>query len=670
MVSFGQNHIKGLQVRLPPQPQSFSTENQALHALLLSKSLPSVQDVIPLLESPGSISETETERQAVVDAITARLVMNVYAETLDTLMEEAGMAESESEWWANVERSKANVAWYLLQTLPKRIADTIQYVGHAVRTRNVTASSLFLSPHPGFNQPTPALISLFPHLNHQKASFNFSGVSPLRALVEARSSSPDLQQAVSSAWARLNHIIADIYRIFTIPLRLTEQECHYKRVRLRKIRNQRAESLGSLAQRRNDLEAALLSSGPQMRERLASFLANLENDTLTDRKTPSDAPPLLLLNEFVTSTFPTHKASHLDALHSASLFRPSRLTRIWPKLVLLPPLAWLAVRTLYNRRSNLYELYQDAIDTMQGFLRGWVLDPINDILRTVKSGGDDERGIIVRAEGVKADMESLQRMAIALAQEELGYTTSQLETLRERVGMGDLTPIAEIYEEGIKRPVKSALFGSLIRSVFIQVQKTKVDVDQALTGIDKLIRSQELTFAFVGVAPALAIVYVFGGYLRRTFVGGVLRITGNKGEGRFGGRQRREGIFRVVRRIEKLLTTSTPNNQLTPLTQGLLLLSVNQLREFAYECLPAQSGFRPSEDAPSPVRDSQDRAGEEKTNEAEDVFDNGTGGLREGFLEDVADLENPSLSRADKLRVLDRMWRCWGASLGWHKQGA
>ena len=32
-------------------------------------------------------------------------------------------------------------------------------------------------------------------------------------------------------------------------------------------------------------------------------------------------------------------------------------------------------------------------------------------------------------------------------------------------------------------------------------------MQQALSGIDKLLKSQELTFAFVGVAPALAITY-------------------------------------------------------------------------------------------------------------------------------------------------------------------
>ena len=44
--------------------------------------------------------------------------------------------------------------------------------------------------------------------------------------------------------------------------------------------------------------------------------------------------------------------------------------------------------------------------------------------------------------------------------------------------------------------------------------------------------------------------------------------------------------------------------------------------------------------------------------------------LREGFLEDVADLENPELSRAEKRRVLERMWRSWGCPLGWHKLGS
>lgn len=43
--------------------------------------------------------------------------------------------------------------------------------------------------------------------------------------------------------------------------------------------------------------------------------------------------------------------------------------------------------------------------------------------------------------------------------------------------------------------------------------------------------------------------------------------------------------------------------------------------------------------------------------------------MREGFLEDVQDLEDPNLDRTEKLRVVDRMWKSWGDALGWGRVG-
>ena len=67
-----------------------------------------------------------------------------------------------------------------------------------------------------------------------------------------------------------------------------------------------------------------------------------------------------------------------------------------------------------------------------------------------------------------------------------------------------------------------------------------MDINQALAGIDKLLRSQELTFAFVGVAPALTIVYVVSGYLGALWLGG-------RGRGRYGGRRKRASIWLKMR---------------------------------------------------------------------------------------------------------------------------
>ncbi len=67
-------------------------------------------------------------------------------------------------------------------------------------------------------------------------------------------------------------------------------------------------------------------------------------------------------------------------------------------------------------------------------------------------------------------------MAVSLAEDKLGYTPAQVEVLKSKISVGDLTPVLEIYERDIRNPIKSALFGTLVRSLFVQVQKTKVNV--------------------------------------------------------------------------------------------------------------------------------------------------------------------------------------------------
>ena len=256
-------------------------------------------------------------------------------------------------------------------------------------------------------------------------------------------------------------------------------------------------------------------------------------------------------------------------------------------------------------------------------------------------------------------------MALSLARDKLGYSSTQLDDLSNKLRFGDLTPILQIYEEDIKRPVRSTVSGTLLRSAFIQVQKAKVrlsphvyysysqyifsqvDVDQALAGIDKLLKSQELTFAFVGVAPALSLVYVVGGNMSKLFT---------SSHGHMGGKRRRTAAWLALRRIERLLITQpgthghgrhpththtehhdsegangSTSGTIPHLTAGLLLLSVSSLRQYAEKWLPLKSR------------------------------------MREGFLEDVGDLEDPRLGRDEKLRVVERMWRSWGHVLGWER---
>lgn len=65
-------------------------------------------------------------------------------------------------------------------------------------------------------------------------------------------------------------------------------------------------------------------------------------------------------------------------------------------------------------------------------------------------------------------------MSLALAHDKLGYDQIQLASLSQQIRLGDFTPVLQVYEEDIRSPLKSAITGSLLRSLFIQVQKAKV----------------------------------------------------------------------------------------------------------------------------------------------------------------------------------------------------
>lgn len=197
----------------------------------------------------------------------------------------------------------------------------------------------------------------------------------------------------------------------------------------------------------------------------------------------------------------------------------------------------------------------------------------------------------------------------------------------------------------LQSPLKSAVTGSLIRSLLIQVQKVKVDIAVAMRGVDQLLKSQQLLFGAIGIAPAMAITYYVGGFFKER----LSRALGQKGkEVGMGTRFR---AWEAMRRIDRLLAdpmlTSGP---LPPLAQGLLLLDLSLLRTL------------------SPLLLSQVSRGKKGTAKR----------LRMEFLQDVRDLESsgdlsleasPSSSSVSHVGLgwharraaVDRMWKSWGS---------
>lgn len=98
----------------------------------------------------------------------------------------------------------------------------------------------------------------------------------------------------------------------------------------------------------------------------------------------------------------------------------------------------------------------------------------------------------------------------------------------------------------------------------------QTDLSRALLQLDHLLRSQQLTFAFVGVAPSVLVVYALWGWLR-----GIVR-----GENRGKGRRRR--YFNGLREVERLLIESPEDNsRMSDRDRGTLIVSVSGLRTWA-----------------------------------------------------------------------------------------
>ncbi|KAG1770838.1 NCA2-domain-containing protein [Suillus placidus] len=629
-----------LQFSTQTKPTSDDDALKSTHARLQgSPSEATVQESIDFLrtfpvreDKPGL--QSDSEELVFYNAVVRKTIFNMYALAIDIYLEESSAAQLDAEWWADIEQSTWSVASYLLQSLPSRLHRVLQLI--QTRKMSVRLSAFCPSSIARFYwdaapiRLNPFTVALFPYLRDQS-----SAVASFSPVTTGKSTRPDSLVALTEKIR--DGVMYSIQRVISFllfPLRLAREECQLRRKELEKVRDERAEVLGKLLELR-----PLLANGLEADFNVSTTDTSIDNQALTGflfkfavvtSGDVSQKAALPLIKQLLDA-FKNHGVMHDAYLEAHDLRRPSRLTLLWPRLFLLPPLALYCAKHIYASRETLADLMLDVVNTVQNFFKGWLFDPIKDVLITIRAGGED--GVIVRREAVAADLDSLERMTLALAREKLSYDSMQLEALSQQIRQGDLTAVLKIYEEDIKNPVKSAISGTLLRSMFIQVQKAKVDLDQALAGIDKLLKSQELTFAFVGVAPALAVIYVAGGFL-----GGLLSIR----PGRYGGKLRKTSVWLAMRRIERLLlfqpkllhhrhNTENVNSDTIPaLTTGLLVLSLAHLREYALTSLPARSR------------------------------------LREGFLEDIEDLEDPGLRRSEKLRIIDRMWKSWGKELGWY----
>ncbi|BGP05872.1 Nuclear control of ATPase protein 2 [Rhodotorula toruloides] len=585
----------------------------------------------------GQASTPLSPQIETVELVTlAQLTIATYGLVLRELMNEANELERHDEYWAAVESEAWNTALYLVQSTPVRafslanvtLTRLRQLMSGTLRTTDSAPPSLLdLTTWRRALPPSLFLTSVFPHLAGGSIGLpSLEDLSRAELDPEPTSPSPSFAATTSAKSLSFSHATKlgrktarSLLFLTLSPLSLTRDEVATYRTKIRDERDELARRIGELTLRAQESEVGeLLEEGRGKRGvkrelRKKPGLAQLFSVSRQGAKegqvelgledvrqatwqtlihldsvlTPSSAAPRM-------SSTPSPPATPADLAHSLSyllnqtlpahsrafgqtsllLSPPGFWTRSWPYLLSIPLLSSLVARAVYNHRLTLHQYALDAASTIKGFLFDWVLEPVRKILDTLRGGSADEVALMGR-ESLRSDLESLERMVVDFARDEWGLSGRETDELARKVRVGDLTEVLKVWEEDIKSPIKSTLRGSLIRTLLIQVQKVKVDVALATSGIEKMLKSQQLTFAFVGVAPSMLVLALVGRWLR-----GLVRRDRGSGKKR---REEKKRCWLVVRQLDILLSSrssssSASDSTSAAQTQGHLLLSLSRLR--------------------------------------------------------------------------------------------
>ncbi|KAG7910121.1 hypothetical protein KL906_002026 [Ogataea polymorpha] len=244
----------------------------------------------------------------------------------------------------------------------------------------------------------------------------------------------------------------------------------------------------------------------------------------------------------------------------------------------------LAYDLVSNREAIVNWLKINLVDTTVGFWNNWIVEPFNNILRTIRHD-ENSRIAIMSQKSLSSDLESLERMVLEYSLDNQAYirqgevmSEDVAELVKREVAQGNLEIVMKGYENDLKSPLKSLILGDMIRNLLIQIQKMKVDGALAMSGIDKIIRSQELVFGFVAASPSCLIVWYMAKVVRSYLkTGYFIKFTRNT----------KIALRRSLNNLERLVDLElTTSESSTYFNEGLLLLELVNLRKLGLQILP------------------------------------------------------------------------------------
>lgn len=470
-----------------------------------------IKDALLEIKRPEGVSTTSIEETELEWLAVAKAAIQVYGTILNTLLDQT-IPLSESIWyWDDVLGSYANTALYTLQSSPPRIWQNTWTIYADAKSRYLNNMSIR-------------------NAAEQSRQTLSEGWQEFYRLV---------QQSIQDRSLAKNRILS--------PFALCRTEARRKQDGSKKLRSRGATAIGLL------MEKGIRFAEPDADESTkSSWKADVTNSILLLEALFKQIPDLKSRSSiFATDVTETLSRSKLMSLqygfnnpqfHVQQLLliidvhmpaeeqmmtayvnqygKPSRWVRYWiPGLALLLSGGTL-LRVFTNRRQEIVQWIQELGETTIDFWYNWVIEPVKRLVGTIRHDENSELAIMSK-DSLRSDRESLERMVVDFAvknpENGTAYTPDQIADIRVKVREGDLSAVLRAYEKDIQSPAKSAIFGSLVHALLIQIQKTKVDVEVAMSGIDTILKSQELLFGMVGIAPGMVISWLAFRWLGSTF---------------------------------------------------------------------------------------------------------------------------------------------------------
>jgi nuclear-control-of-ATPase protein 2 len=483
----------------------------------LVKHLSTTASATAPLSSTTNLLYTLTEAQFSTDTdsgyenelewlLLSKATAQVYGQVLNTILEQTLAVNQHLWYWDDILSSQRSAGLYSLQTSPLRLWSWAKDVYQDVRAHRAAE---------GLEEGWRQFYGLVQDSirNRSIATLQAGVVSPIaRVRNEARQNQKKLRHLREINANALGLLLGEGLSSETLHEDGTSTpSSNGARGRMESGRKWKGAVMNSIA-----LIDAVLSHVQEPEADLENFEDQILSTTRDDRfyVSPSDggvaafdeltpAQVSVRVQDLLRNIVPSYTTAFESRLQVCG--QPSRLIRYWLPATVLVLSSSTILRIVANRKEEILTWIQELGATCMDFWYNWVVDPIKNIIGTIRHDEDSQVAIMSKR-SLEGDRESLERMVVEFAVDEnRNLTSDQLSDIRTKVHEGDLTPVLKAYERDMAKPFVGAIRGNLIRALLVQIQKTKVDVEVAIGGIDSLLKSQQLVFGFIALTPGLLV---------------------------------------------------------------------------------------------------------------------------------------------------------------------